>query len=76
MLKTRIAMLQSLLANDDAAAALRQRLTSRQIGNVEYAKQAQDLTAARRAILSHYDRAGQRELTSLLSAIRGCEQLS
>lgn len=59
---------QALLSNDDAGAALRQQLAARQITNVEYARQSQELVAARRAILSHYDRQGQRDLTALYNA--------
>ena len=59
---------QALLANDDAVAALRQQLAAKQLTNVEYTRQAQDLAAARRAILARYDRNGQRELVALYNA--------
>src|SRR5262249_55000986 len=59
---------QALLSNDDAVAALKQQLAAKQITNVEYTKQAQQLAKDRAAILARYDRAGQRDLTGLYRA--------
>jgi hypothetical protein len=59
---------QALLANDDAVAVLRQQLAARQLTNLEYTRQAQELAAARRTIMARYDRTGQKELMALYRA--------
>src|SRR6185369_11088387 len=59
---------QALLANDDALAALKQQLASKQINNIEYTRQTQQLAKTRNEIVARYDRAGQRELVALYRA--------
>lgn len=59
-----------LIANDAAAASLRQQLATRAITNVEYTKQAQELTKARNAILARYDRNAQRDFIALYNAAK------
>lgn len=67
--------IQALLANDDAIAAVRQQLASKQITNLEYTRQAQQLGKDRNQILSHYDRAGQRQLITLYRAAAKDKQI-